>query len=93
MSRIEETIQRHWKQDMPNIIPPVGDYTVFLWSKHDINDVLFAIQSAGKKMAKNIRENVPMEEDSAQKYVSSIIGSRSAWRKQREAEKNKGGQS
>ena len=83
---ISEMISQHWKQTMPPTFPPVDDYAVYLWSKHKLDDVRYAIGVAAEKVVKASSNGGTMTGEAAQKFTSSILRSRTEWRKQRQAE-------
>jgi hypothetical protein len=78
-----EIIKRVWVKAMPKEISTPDDYNLFLWSKKHLDDVTYAIQRSAEKMAKKLSEDQPVSADSAQRYTTGILTSRTEWRKAR----------
>jgi hypothetical protein len=72
-------MQKLWTSVMPPSIPTPDSHTFFLWvTTHEINSVQAAIVQTARKMSKNIYTGVPLIENGAAKYCSSILGNRKA---------------
>jgi hypothetical protein len=78
----EQTMKATWARLMPAGIT-ADDFNFFMWDKSRLSDVVYAIERAAEKMAKNIRENVQMKPDAAARYTTSVLSSRNEWRRTR----------
>jgi hypothetical protein len=80
-----EIIKRTWANVMPKAVPLPDDYAAFLWSKKHIDDIVYSIQRSGEKMAKLLSEGQTVSIEQAQRYTTSILMSRTEWRRERQA--------
>jgi hypothetical protein len=64
-----------WKSVMPSSIPTPDGHTFFLWvTGHELSHIKAAIVQTARKMSKNIYTGVPLQENGAARYCSSILG-------------------
>jgi hypothetical protein len=81
-----EIIKRIWARAMPKAVPLPDDYAAFLWSKKHIDDIAYSIQRSGEKMAKLLSDGQTVSIEQAQRYTTSILMSRTEWRKERQVQ-------
>ena len=81
-----DKIKRLWKELMPTAVSPLDDYKVYLWAQRNFDDVTYAIERTAEKMHKNVRDGAAIPDDAAQRYTTSIIASRTKWRKERDTQ-------
>lgn len=79
-----ELIKRIWVKAMPKAVSIPDDYATFLWSKRHLDDVAYAINRSAEKMAKLLSEGQTVSIEQAQRYTTSILMSRTEWRKERQ---------
>jgi len=79
----EQYLQRLWLIVMPSAVPPLNEYTAFLWLSNPEEDIRYAIAQTAEKMHRNVRSKLPIEPTDAERYAASIIANRAAWRKEK----------
>ena len=77
----DTAIKEMWTQMMPPSLTLPDDYTILVWCKSDSRDIRFAIERTAKKMARNFENGVASTIEDAARYVSSVLMTRTQWRK------------
>lgn len=79
-----------WTALMPAQFPLPDEWTLYRWGKHHESDPPYAIREASEKMKKLIARGEQVNEDSAARYTSAILGARAEWRRQMKQGKREG---
>ncbi len=76
-------MQALWAAVMPPAAGPLDDYMLFVWmSDNPVEDIQMAITNTGGKMTRNVANGVAIDAKDAEKYASSILHHRRAWRRE-----------